>query len=120
MDKKTIAQSFLQLAGLGEVKKAFEKHVAPDFTHHNQYFKGNRSALLDAMEEAHKTSPNKAIEIKQCFLDGDNVVTHSLVTKMDMDIAVVHIFKFENNKIVELWDLGQIIDKNSPNENGLF
>lgn len=23
-------------------------------------------------------------------------------------------------KVVELWDLGQLIDKNSPNENGSF
>lgn len=120
MDKKTIAQSFLMLAGLGEVNKAFEQHVAPNFIHHNQYFKGDRQALLEAMDEAHQTSPNKAIDIKQCFIEGDKVITHSLVQKTDMDIAVVHIFRFENDKIVELWDLGQFIDKNSPNENGLF
>ena len=35
-------------------------------------------------------------------------------------IAVVHIFKFSNGRIVELWDLGQEIAKDSPNENGPF
>jgi len=48
------------------------------------------------------------------------VITHSLVSKKDADIAVVHIFRFENNKVVELWDLGQVIDPKSPNTNGLF
>jgi len=35
-------------------------------------------------------------------------------------IAVVHIFRFENSKIVELWDVGQEIPQDSPNENGMF
>jgi len=35
-------------------------------------------------------------------------------------VAVVHIFRFENGKVVELWDLGQQMIKDSPNENGLF
>ena len=34
--------------------------------------------------------------------------------------AVVHIFRFEQDRVVELWDLGQPISKDSPNENGLF
>lgn len=120
MTKKEIAIAFLELAGLGQVSKAFEDYVSPSFIHHNQYFEGSRLALLNAMTEAHATSPNKLIEIKQCLMEGENVVTHSLVRKKDMDIAVVHIFRFENNKIAELWDLGQIMDKNSPNKHGLF
>jgi predicted SnoaL-like aldol condensation-catalyzing enzyme len=72
------------------------------------------------MEDAHQTSPNKSVEIKYCYMDGNTVITHSLVVKQNMEIAVVHIFRFSGDKIVELWDLGQPIEKNSPNENGLF
>lgn len=53
-------------------------------------------------------------------MDGLTVITHSLVAKQQMNIAVVHIFRFENSKIVELWDLGQVIEMNSPNCNGMF
>ena len=105
MTKKEIAASFLNLAGTGEVQKAFEELVAPNFIHHNQYFKGSRDALAKAMEEAHETSPNKSIEIKYSYVDGDTVICHSLVTKEEMDIAVVHIFRFEKDKIVELIEL---------------
>lgn len=52
--------------------------------------------------------------------DGNTVITHSLVTKQNQNIAVVHIFRFAGDKVVELWDLGQLIEKDSPNENGLF
>lgn len=120
MTKKEIAISFLQLAGGGNVKEAFDKFTSTDFFHHNQYFQGNREALRKAMEDAHQTSPNKSIEIKYCYADGNTVITHSLVKKENMEIAVIHIFRFSADKIVELWDLGQPIERDSPNENGLF
>ncbi|MGB4959961.1 MAG: nuclear transport factor 2 family protein [Saprospiraceae bacterium] len=120
MDIKEIAKSFLMAAGMGQVDEAYEKYVATDFKHHNQYFEGSRVALKDAMAEAHLSSPNKQIDIKYCYIDGNTVITHSLVTKEEMDIAVVHIFRFEGDKIMELWDLGQVISEDSPNQNGLF
>jgi len=120
MTKKEIAKSFLKLAGFGEVQNAFQKFVADNFIHHNQYFKGDRESLLMAMDDAHKTEPNVFIDIKHCYQDGETVITHTLVGKEDMNIAVVHIFRFENDKIVELWDLGQVIEKDAPNEHGAF
>ena len=123
MTKKEMAISFLKMAGTGEVRAAYEKFIAPNFIHHNQYFKGDRKSLMVAMEEAHKASPNKSIDIKKVYEDGNTVITHSLVIRQnpkEQDVAVVHIFKIENDQVVELWDLGQLILKDCPNENGLF
>ena len=124
MSKHTeAAMSFLKMAGMGNVQEAYDQYVASAFSHHNQYFKGDRQSLLKAMQEASKTAPNKSIEIKHVYEDGDTVITHSLVTRQDPeapDIAVVHIFRFEQDRIVELWDLGQPISKDSPNQNGMF
>lgn len=120
---KEAAKSFLKMAGMGKVQEAYDQYVAPSFIHHNQYFKGDRQSLLQAMQEASKTSPNKSIEIKHLYEDGDTVITHSLVTRQDPEapaIAVVHIFRFEQDRVVELWDLGQPISKDSPNQNGMF
>jgi predicted SnoaL-like aldol condensation-catalyzing enzyme len=36
------------------------------------------------------------------------------------DIAVVHIFRFESERIAELWDVGMQAPKDSPNQYGLF
>lgn len=123
MTNKEIAVSFLKAAASGDVKSAYEKFVANSFIHHNQYFKGDRQSLLEAMEEANKVSPNKSIDVKYAYEDGNTVICHSLVEREDPDaaeIAVVHIMRFENFKIAELWDLGQEILKDCPNENGLF
>jgi predicted SnoaL-like aldol condensation-catalyzing enzyme len=124
MSKHTeAATSFLQMAGSGNVQEAYDRYIAPSFIHHNQYFKGDRQSLLNAQQDAAKTSPNRAIEVKHVYEDGGTVIAHSLVTRQDPQapaIAVVHIFRFEGDKVVELWDLAQPIAKDSPNENGLF
>jgi predicted SnoaL-like aldol condensation-catalyzing enzyme len=123
MSKKQIATTFLKMAARGDVKAAYDQFVAPEFIHHNQYFKGDRRSLMEAMQEAHLKSPNKAIDTLHVYEDGNTVITHSRVTRMNSDqpgIAVVHIFRIQGNQIVELWDLGQEIMRDSPNENGPF
>jgi predicted SnoaL-like aldol condensation-catalyzing enzyme len=74
------------------------------------------------MEEAAQKNPKKVLEIKQAFEDGDSVITYSHVRPKpeDLGVAVVHIFRFRGSQVVELWDLGQAIIKDSPNENGVF
>lgn len=120
MDNKEAAISFLKLAGTGKVKEAFDKFISENFIHHNQYFKADRFSLLKAMEDAHNSEPNKLVDVKHCYEDGNTIITHSLIVKEKIEIAVVHIFRFKNNKVIELWDLGQLIEKDSPNEKGLF
>ena len=123
MSQKEVAVSFLKMAGSGDVRAAYETFIAPEFIHHNQYFKGDRESLMIAMEEASQKSPNKSIDIKHIYEAGDTVITHSQVTRQDPNepgIAVVHFFIFINGRIVELWDLGLPMLKESPNENGMF
>jgi len=123
MSRKDSAAMFLKLAGTGKTEDAYAGFIAPDFIHHNQYFRGDRTSLKSAMDEAHQKSPNKLVDVKQVFEDGDFVITHSLVVRGDpseQDVAVVHIFRFKGDKVVELWDLGQLLIKDSPNENGAF
>ena len=123
MNHKEAAAAFLTLASPGDVRGAYDRFVAPDFIHHNPYFAGDRQSLLEAMEAASTTHPNRSIDIQHVYEDGDTVITHSRVTRQDPNaepIAVVHIFRFVNDRIVELWDLGQPIAKDSPNRNGMF
>ena len=120
---KEAAKSFLQMAATGKVQEGYDRYVAPSFIHHNQYFKGDRQSLLTAMQEAATTTPNKSIDVRYIYEDGDTVITHSLVTRQDPKapkIAVVHIFRFEQDRVAELWDLGQPIASDSPNVNGMF
>ena len=119
---KEIAVIFEQLVVSGQIREAYEKYVSPDFRHHNPYFKGDRESLLLGMENNAAQFADKVYEVKRVLEDGDLVAIHSrLKPKPDMpEMAVVHIYRFEGDKIAEEWDLGQQIPDNSPNENGLF
>lgn len=120
MTNKESAVEFLKMVSLGQVQSAFDQFIDHQFIHHNQYFKGDRESLLQAMLQAQIQNPTIAIEVKHVYVDQETVIVHSLVQKQKMAIAVVHIFRFAKNKVIELWDLGQAIDPNSPNQFGLF
>lgn len=123
MTKKEIAQDFLKLASSGQPRKAFELYVADDFIHHNAYFKGDRQTLMLAMEDAHKQNPNKVFEMQRALEDGSLVAVHSRVEQEGESGwigAVMHIFRFDNSKVVELWDFGQGVPEQQINENGMF
>ena len=122
MKKKDIAQNFLTLAAKGNSRKAFQLYVADNFRHHNAFFKGDRNSMMTAMEENAVKNPNKIIEIQRALEDGDLVAVHSRVQQKlgDIELAVIHIFKFDQEKIVEFWDFGQAVPADIVNENGMF
>lgn len=122
MTKKYIAQEFLKLAANGHSHEAFRLYVGKNFKHHNAYFKGDAETLMLAMDESSRKNPYKTFKIHHALRDGDMVAVHSHVKQNSTDLgaAVVHLFKFESDKIIELWDLGQSIPKDIKNENGMF
>jgi predicted SnoaL-like aldol condensation-catalyzing enzyme len=121
-DHKQMATDFLMLASKGKARQGFDEYVGKNFKHHNIYFKGDGESLMMAMDDNAKKNPGKIFEIKRVLQDGDLVAVHSHVRQKpgDPGAAVVHIFRFENDKIVELWDLGQPVPLETVNENGIF
>lgn len=121
-DLKLAAETFLGLVAKGQVEAAFAQFVADELKHHNPYFRGDAQSLMYAMIENSQGFPQKTLEIKHSLQEGDLVAVHSKVRlqKDDQGAALVHIFRFEAGKIVELWDIGQSAPDNSPNQHGMF
>src|SRR3989454_7934076 len=121
MNNKELAISFLRLASSGNVREAYEHYVHPDFRHHNPYFPGDRASLLAGMEENAATFPEKEFEVLRVLEDGDLVAVHGRVrlTPSSSWIGLIHIFRFEGNQIIEEWEAGQDVPKDSPNKNGV-
>lgn len=122
MSLKERAVTFLRLAASGRVDEAYADHVGPGFLHHNPYFRGDAASLKAAMAENASQNPRKTLEVKRALEDGDLVAVHSHVRPKPEDpgAAVVHLFRFENGRIVELWDIGTPVMDEGPNENGMF
>ena len=116
------ALDFLKLAAAGDVDEAFERHVGSGFLHHNPAFRGDAAALKEAMLANARENPDKRLEVQRALQDGCEVVVFSRVRQHpdDRGAAVVHLFRFENGLIAELWDVGQAVPEASVNENGMF
>ena len=116
------AISFLKMASSGDVREAYSKFVGPGFRHHNPFFEGSAETLMKAMEENARDNPGKTLDVKRAITEGDLVAVHSYVRLKpeDRGAAVVHLFRFEEGRIVELWDVGQGVPEDSPNQFGMF
>lgn len=119
---KEAAQKFIKLCAQGDSKQAFKLYAGSRFKHHNPFFKGDANTLITAMDESARENPDKLFEIKRVLQDGNVVAIHSFIKQNDEDngAAVVHIFRFEGDKIAELWDIVQAIPVEPINEHGMF
>lgn len=119
---KGIAQHFLLLCARGDSRQAFSLYAGESFKHHNAWFKGDAETIMRAMEEDAKNNPGKIFEMLRALEDGDLVAVHSHFRQNPggPDYAIMHIFRFEAEKIVELWDFGQAVPEDMVNENGMF
>ena len=66
--------------------------------------------------------PNSRSEIKRVIAEGDIVVlhVHSVREPGQRGRAIVDMFRLENGKIVEHWDVKQDIPDRTANKNGMF
>ncbi len=119
---KEAALSFLQMVVDGDISEAYGKYVSPDMRHHNMAFPGDAASLEKAMRENHVQFPNKIFEVKQVLAEDERVAvfSHLRLREDDPGFAVAHILRFEDDRIVEMWDMSQPVSADSPNENGMF
>jgi predicted SnoaL-like aldol condensation-catalyzing enzyme len=106
---KEMAVNFLQLVIAGNIDDAYEKYVDMQGEHHNPYFPADFPALKEAMKENHQQFPNKLFDIQHVIAEGNMAASHSILRMGEKQLAVVHLFRFENGKIVEMWDVAQEI-----------
>jgi predicted SnoaL-like aldol condensation-catalyzing enzyme len=119
---KEKAVDFMTLVANGDVSQAYERHVGTGFRHHNPHFRGDAKSLKEAMEANAVKNPNKVFDVQRALEDGEYVAVFSRVRQNPQDRggALVHIFRFEGDRIAELWDIGQPVPEKLVNENGMF
>ena len=106
----------------GKIREAYEAYFDSQCRCHNPYFGGSPAELAAGMEENHQKFPNKVFDVQRAIAEGDLVAVHSRVRLKpeDAGIAVVHLFRFSQERVVEFWDVGQPVPAESPNKNGMF
>jgi predicted SnoaL-like aldol condensation-catalyzing enzyme len=120
--RKEAAVEFLSMVVAGDVAGAFDRHIGADFVHHNPHFHGDAAALQAAMTANAMQAPNKVLELQCAIEEGNRVAVFSRIRQepADRGFAVVHIFRFDGDRIVELWDVGAPVPEQSINAQGMF
>ncbi len=74
-----------------------------------------------AMTENHTQFPGKQLMVMNVFGEGEMAMhSHIALWSGDTGIAAVHLFRFQDGMIAEMWDCGQPVPPDSPNKDGAF
>jgi predicted SnoaL-like aldol condensation-catalyzing enzyme len=105
-------------------KKDFEtarQYMGPRYKQHNPLVKDYQEGLKELIEFLKINYPEARSEIKRIIAEDDYVAIHvHSIRSPKIQRAIVDIFRLENGKIDEHWDVIQDIPETSANSNGMF
>ena len=120
---KTNAQAFYDMMfNQCKPRQAIEKYAGNDYIQHNPHVADGKEAFIEYFERMAEEFPGKKIHFIRAIAENDLVVLHCHQEwPGDQDYAGIDIFRFDDNgKVVEHWDVLQVVTSDSKNNNGLF
>jgi predicted SnoaL-like aldol condensation-catalyzing enzyme len=101
---------------------AAKVHFGPRYVQHNPRAADGPEGLKGYIAFLKAKFPQQRNEFKRVLADGDFVIVHahSVAEPGDRGRAIMDIFRLENGKIVEHWDVVQEIPEKALNSNTMF
>ncbi|MGE8653347.1 MAG: nuclear transport factor 2 family protein [Acinetobacter gandensis] len=105
-----------------QVQEYSDRYIGQQYIQHNPYVPDGKAPFVNYFTQYFKENPQASNVIKRAVAEGDLVFlhVHSTQNKQDRGKAIIDIFRVEDGKIVEHWDVQQSIPEQSANQNTMF
>lgn len=119
-NKKLVVEFYEQVLNRKDVA-AIDRYVGP-YKQHNPMAGDGPEGLKGYINYLKEHAPQSRSEIKRVFADGNHVILHVHATMKpgDRGQAIIDIFRVDNGKLVEHWDVIQDVPEKAANSNGMF
>lgn len=103
-------------------EEAIKRYVGDTYVQHNPHVGDGKKAFIDYFNRMATDFPGKCVYFKRIIGDEEYVVLHCLQEwPGDHNYAGIDVFRFDKyGKIVEHWDVLQIVPEKSENNNTMF
>jgi predicted SnoaL-like aldol condensation-catalyzing enzyme len=120
---KRVVREYYELAfNERKPEEAVAKYMGSYYRQHNPQAADGAEPFISFVKYFTQTFPDLHLDIKRLIAEDDLVVTHSHMTRYadDRGMAVMDMFRLEDGKIVEHWDVVQDIPESAANNNTMF